>query len=199
MLLTVERYRAITGDTTSTPSEVTARIELAEGELAEVLDRPLAHSARTETLTPTRDGRLWPRATPITVADGWTIDGISLIGPGPLSAPMTWPDQPTSIEVTYSGGWVERTANPAAANAVPACVERDLAVAAYVVGHPTALTSTIPAGATSVRLGDAAVTFGASGASGNVVGDQLRKAWSRRTLGYRYRVVRGVGDTCAAV
>lgn len=182
MLITVATYRAITGDTATPATTVSALVEQAEELLADALDRPLDEASRTEKLLPTRDGWVWPRATPImSVAGEWTIDGEGLwgaFGPG-------WPDLTGRVEVTSTGGWVERTAHPTATNRLPAVIERDLAV----VVHQLATTDTAdyPAGATSVRLGDAAVTFGADGAPRP--GAQVR--WSRSTLAYRYRTARG--------
>lgn len=186
MLITVARYRAITGDSTTVTSAVSALVEEAEGLLVEALERDLAEATRTELLEPTRDGYLWPSCTPITAATGWTINGNGLIGtfgPG-------WPDQTGRVSTTYTGGWVERTANPTATNRLPAYMERDIAFAAYALGHNTAAATPIyPVGATSVRLGDAAVTFGPDGAprpGTDVV------TWSRRTLSWRNRTVRSI-------
>ena len=97
-LVTVARYRAITGDTATTASTVTARIEDAVDLLEEVLDRPLESAERTEALTPTRDGKLWPRAVPVTDPGDYTVDGLALKG-GMFGS--------TTFTVTYTGGWVE--------------------------------------------------------------------------------------------
>lgn len=188
-LLTEARYRAITGDTTTAASAVEDAIEEAEAILADALQRELAEDERTEKLVPTRDGYLWPSCTPITVATGYMIDGYGLAG----SFGPAWPDETGRVEVTYTGGWVERTANPSVTNRLPVCIERDLAYAAasIIVAEPVTTTSPYPVGATSVRLGDAAVIFGADGAprrgSDTVV-------WSRRTLAYRARTIRGAGS-----
>ena len=181
-LVTVDRYRAITGDQATEGATVTARIERAVELLEDALDRPLASTERTERLYATRDGRLWPRATPITAAPGWEIDAdaMSLYGVfGPV-----WPGLDGSVSATYTGGWVERTANPSATNRLPACIEEDLAFAARQLGQTA--QPPIPAGATSVALGDARVTFGPRGAPMSRTGIR----WSARTLGYRYRVER---------
>ena len=66
MLVTVARYRAITGDNATPAVTVSAKIELAQELLADALDRELEEAERTETLWPTRDGYLWPSCTPIT-------------------------------------------------------------------------------------------------------------------------------------
>lgn len=180
MLITVERYRAITGDQESSAELVSARIEEATDELAEVLGRPLELAERTETLYPTRDGMLWPRATPIVAAPGWAIDGYGLRG----GASFLFGVPTAGTSVTYTGGWT--------ADTVPACIARDLCQAAKVLGEVDVPGLAAPPGATSVRVGDVAVTFGEGGAPGSSLDERLRAVWSRRTLAYRYRVERGV-------
>jgi hypothetical protein len=182
-LVTIARYRAITGDTATDAVTASAAIELAEELLADVLDRELASVERTETLWPTRDGYVWPSCVPITVATGYTIDGDGLVGVlGPA-----WPDITGSVDVTYTGGWVERTANPTAPNRLPSYLERDLAFAARALVAPE--VAQYPAGATSVSLGDASVSFGPDGAP--APGSGVR--WSRATLRHRSRTTRGAG------
>lgn len=189
MLVTIERYRAITGDRANQDVAVTAAIEQAEEELADDLGRPLAEGAYSEYMVPTRDGMLWPKATPIVTAEGYSIvDGVGL-----CRSYGVWSSGPATI--AYTGGWVERTANPTAPNRLPTCIEEDLAWRARAIVCPDADgidLSEIPAGATSVRLGDAAVGFGGSGAPARARSEAGPPRWSRRTLAYRHRVVRGV-------
>jgi hypothetical protein len=189
MLVTVARYRAITGDYSTQASAVSAAIERAEEDLTEVLERPLAEAERTERMTPTRDGWLWPKATPIVVATDHTINGLGL---EPAWSSSSWPCR-DAVDVTYTGGWVERTANPSAPNRLPLCIEEDLAWRARAIVCPDADgidLFQIPAGATSVRLGDAAVSFAGTGTPGAARSEAGGRRWSRRTLGYRYRVTR---------
>lgn len=185
MLVSVSRYQAITGDTTTAASAVSALIEEATEELEEVLQRPLEADERTERMIPTRDGYLWPKATPLATATGYTIDGHGLIGARPFDilVPGYPLHQPAGVDVTYTGGWT--------ADTVPRCIARDIALAAYVLGHPNAVGIAAPVGAKSVSVGDQSVTW-ATTAPGNAAADQLAGVWSRRTLAYRYRVERGV-------
>lgn len=184
-LLTVARYRAITGDVDTTEAAVTARVELAVDRLEDALDRPLESAELTETLTPTRDGKLWPRATPVTDPGDYTVDGLAL----KWATPGVDMFGSTTVDVTYTGGWVERSANPNATNRLPACIEEDLAWAAWALLHPDpGRESPVPTGARSVQLGDVGVTFGPNGAPPP---NRSGITWSRRTLGYRYRVPRG--------
>lgn len=189
MLVTIDRYRAITGDQATAALTVTARIDEAVELLEDDLQRWLPAEERTEVMQPTRDGSLWPKAIPVSAVAtaGWSVDGNRLYGAFPL-APFSLVD-PTirGVSITYTGGWVERTADPAAANALPACIERDLAWAAYTLGQTSHLraATTVPAGATAVALGDASVSFGPGGATSRAPGAG-NYSWSRRTLGYRY-------------
>ena len=182
MLLTVASYQAITGDTASSDGAVTAKIERATDLLEDALERPLAQAERTETMRPDRAGRLHPLAVPIVTATGWTIDGNTLIAGG------LWPDESGNIDVVYTGGWVERTANPTATNRFPAYVEADLAWAVYTLLFPPTPTSITP-GATSASLGDAAVSFGPDGPPRPGL-TAIR--WSRQTLKHRHQLAYGM-------
>ena len=185
-LVTPERYAAVTTDEDSDPTDVADALAEAVEALEELLDRPLEHDERTERLHATRDGRLWPRATPITDGGDYQVDGES------LRSSATWPFDPLAIggtseagvEVTYSGGFVERTDNPDATNRLPGYIERDLCFAAYRLRHAVAPTSDTPQGATSVSVGDVSVTYGPQGAPGRQ--DALEDVWSKKTLSWRY-------------
>ncbi len=190
-MITPERYQQITGDHTSADAEVNRCIADAVAELEEYLDRPLAEAERTESMRPDRHGNLWPRATPIIEAEGYEIDGLALVGSSPFGPGWDFLDPSTGVEVTYTGGWADQTAedfDAEADNQLPFCIVRDLAWAAYRLARPSlaAQATTVPTGANSVRLGDAAVTFGPGGAS--ATGDS-RGWWSPRTRGYRYAPV----------
>lgn len=176
-MITAARYAEITGDTASAAVTVTARVEEAQELLEEYLDRPLASVERTETLYPDRRGRLWPKATPITDGGDYEVEGLALLSSAPLGYPsLINPDG--GVAVTYTGGWTAGT--------LPGCIERDLARATYRLLHPSSLGSEVPVGATSVRLGDAAVSYGPGGAKG--AGD-TDAWWSKRTRSYRYAPV----------
>lgn len=187
-LVTIARYRALTGDAAGTDPAVSAAIEDATHRLEERLDRPLCEASRTEPVYADRCARVYPHAIPITAAPGYTIDGYSLIGfwPWPqfdLIGPNTTP------VITYTGGWVERSANPTASNRLPTFMEDDIAWAAYALLHPTtADDAAYPVGATSVTLGDASVSFGPGGAPPP---NRTGIRWSRQTLQYRYERVAG--------
>ena len=65
MIVTVARYRAITGDSATADATVSAKLELAREKLEDDLGRSLEHDTYTETLWPTRDGYVWPSVVPI--------------------------------------------------------------------------------------------------------------------------------------
>lgn len=180
-MITAARYAEITGDTSTAASAVSARIEDAVELLEDYLDRPLALGEVTENLVPDRWGRLWPRATPITDGGDYAVDGLALQS----AAPFGWPSflgTAATVSVTYTGGWTDET--------LPTCIERDLAWATYRLLHPSAVAelSSLPAGATSARLGDAALTWGAGGAGATAPQD-TNAWWSKRTRSYRYAPV----------
>jgi hypothetical protein len=179
-MITAARYAEITGDTTTAASAVSARIEDAVELLEDYLDRPLSEDERTESLIPDRWGRLWPRATPISDGGDYAVDGLAL----QASAPFGWPSivsASAALSVTYTGGWTSDT--------LPTCIERDLAWATYRLLHPEAVASltAIPAGVSSARLGDAALTWG--GSAGLAAAGDTAAWWSKRTRSYRYAPV----------
>jgi hypothetical protein len=180
MIVLVATYQRITGDTETDPAVASARIEEAVDALEDELARPLAQSERTERMWADRAGWFWPRATPIVEAEGYTVDGHGLIG---APAHLSW-TYGTGVDVTYTGGWLERTANEGPF-ALPACIERDICYAADALGTLPQFGQAELVGAQSVRVGDVSVTHGAGGAP--PIGDRLRGVWSRQTLRYRYR------------
>lgn len=190
-MITVDRYRALTGDTTSGDVEATDAITDATGLLEEFLDRPLTYGERTEAMRPDRTGRLWPKATPVaTVDDGYTIDGLAVTSGSTFFPVPSFVGTVTSIEVTYTGGWADARLDEEDQEgpALPTCLQRDLASVAYRLLHPTITTAAgIVPGANSVRLGDAAVSGPRLDA-----GDNTDAWWSRRTRGYRWTGPLGV-------
>lgn len=179
-LVTVERYRIITGDQASASALADDALTQAVGLLEDTLQRPLEEGEITERLAPGSDGTLYPTVTPIVSAEGYSIYGSTIMG-GPFFTPGFIATDPR-VSVTYVGGYVERTANPTAANRLPAHVERDLCWAANRLLTPatSAALAAVPAGVKSASVGDASITYGDAGAPrvGNVVAD----VWSRETL-----------------
>lgn len=190
-MITYARYVEVTGDSVTASARVEDAIEEASQDLAEVLDRPLAFGEFTETLYPDRHGRLWPKAVPIfEVADGYEIDGLAVVGSAPFGSPLAWVGHVSTVSLTYTGGWDDaRDPDPDAPD-LPQCIQRDIAWAAYKITHPNEGIAEVPAGVTSARLGDAALTWGVGGAPG--AGDHSRSWWSKRTRSYRWTGPLGV-------
>lgn len=185
-MITTDRYRLFTGDTSSGEDDVTEALTAAQELLEEFLDRPLEYDERTEHLRPDRQGRLWPRATPIvTVDDGYEIDGLAVIGGTPFFPSLGFLGSASAVEITYSGGWSRPDEETPASTILPTGLQRDLAQATFRLLHPTVATvAGILPGAESVRLGDAAVSGKRLGA-----GENTDAWWSTRTRGYRYQPI----------
>lgn len=175
-MIDANRYRQITGDHTSTDAEIDRCVTDAQALLEEYLGRPLQLAERTEAIVPDRNGMLWPRVTPIVEAEGWTIDGLGLVGTA------VWFGALATTDVTYRGGWERPDAEDPEGPVLPTCIQRDLAGAAYRLAHPqiSTVAGIIP-GAESVRLGDAAVTGKHLGGAEDTNG-----WWSRQTRAYRH-------------
>jgi hypothetical protein len=184
-VITDERYTQITGDTGTVDTDIAQAITDATALLEDYLRRPLAEAERTEAMIPDRAGMLWPKATPILTATGYTIDGLAIRSAGPFGFP-SWIDPDPSISITYTGGWADERVvdfDPAEHdNLLPFTLARDIAFAAYRLLHPTiSQTAGIIGGATSVSLGDASISGAGLG------GESTDGWWSTQTRGYRYR------------
>jgi len=148
MLVTVARYRQLTSDTTTPDADLELALTDAQRLIEEHLRRPLESAQRTETLR--RYGmRIYPTATPVTVAEGFTISGgVALLDTSPVW--NTWGGGNVSeATVTYVGGYT--------ADTLP--VELAAAIAATAQDRVRGSQSAAPYGATSVALGDARVTY----------------------------------------
>lgn len=153
-LVTVDRYLTLTGDQAHGPSEIQDALDDAQVAIEEYLRRPLTSQARTETLRIYRGNRVYPSATPISAATDYDIVGNALVGATADEGPVfitDVSDYPQRATVTYTGGYTAAT--------LPKVLERAIADTAYDALNPSSSSASFPAGATSVRLGDAAVTF----------------------------------------
>lgn len=109
-------YRRLTGDNDTDPGAVAAALEVAEQVVGEELRRPLAAAERTERLR-VRAGRVWPTATPVVSAAGYTIEGAGLVVSGVWDAWSPSSDEQW-VQVTYTGGWTPETIPRAVATEV---------------------------------------------------------------------------------
>ena len=172
LLLTAERYTAITGGTTSAASAVSARLEDAQGLLASALSRPRIDLGEvTETLPLSPRGTATPSVLPVVTPPTGVVYRLGAFEDCPPDN-GPFPTSPYTTTVTYTGGWDDTT--------VPVAVEIDLAWCVWRLLHPS---STTPAGATSIANGDASMSFAAP-SSGSAV-DGI--GWSRLTLRHRRR------------
>lgn len=188
MLVTVSRYRDITGDDSSASADVEDGLVDAQALLEEELRRPLETDTRTErcrVFAEARGPAMYPSATPVTsVSDpsGATIVGHAVLGGTFAEAPpyfLTDPDAFSSI--TYVGGY-----DPAAvtgdADYLPVTLQRAIAWAAKALIDPDSFAP-VPAGATSASVGDVSLTWGPGGspAQGEVrFSPRLVRRWRRR-------------------
>jgi hypothetical protein len=199
-LIEPETYRGVlrgTGglplDTTSSDAAVSGALQEAQ-ELAEsYLNRSLSEGARTETLYLYSDGTVFPSAPPIaSVSDpaGAEVRGNGVFvggwGLSPSSG-VTWASPPQA-EVTYVGGYTSAT--------LPAGLRKALCWAAYDLLHESsglAGLSNLPAGVTSVSVGDVAISAGGSSgrgagtltASSGALSERARKMlrpWRRQSV-----------------
>lgn len=158
--VTVAAYQVRTGDTTSAASSVSAALLEAESLISEDLRRDLPLDTRTESMIIRALGRLYPRAWPITACTSNVIDGRTLLGGMPdMQQFVVMIGVPGYIKpratVTYTGGFDASTLPVALAHAI-----YDLAGAVL-----SRSAVSVPAGATSVSVGDVSISF-ASGDEG---------------------------------
>ncbi len=193
LLVLQAAYERITGDVASAEADVTAALDEAQALLEDQLGRELASKVRLERMYPDTSGRVYPHVTPVTVPPpGLLIDGDTLYSIGPFPQVPSFIFEGNWADLTYTGGYVERSANPTASNRLPEHVERDLCWCAFRILRPAqfAALAGMPAGASRVVLGDAQVAFGNKGQPGEVrIGSDgvTDPVWSKATLRLRRR------------
>jgi hypothetical protein len=180
--VTVAGYRLRTGDNTSDGGAVSGSLVEAESLMEEELRRELPSESRSEAMIiHDCDGRMYPKAWPITVCTTNTIDGRTLLGGSPdLGTWLGLIDTDYSVTrratITYTGGFTAATLPVTLAHAI-----YDLARALVADASP------IPVGATSVSVGDVSVSYGSPSSSGGI--DALVPGLGARVAKYRNRWV----------
>jgi hypothetical protein len=153
-LVSVDRYRQLTGDTTTISGEVSDALDVALSKVQDYLKRSLVLDEYTELLPITRY-KVYPTHTPVVSADDFTVRGNSL-----FIGYDSWDlfSEGNLAEVTYTGGYDAET--------VPLTIVDAICKAAYreLQGRQTT-TTTVPEGVTSVAVGDVRVTYGSSSSS----------------------------------
>jgi hypothetical protein len=187
LVCSVERYRTITGDIASATGEVESAITDAQALLEDALGRQVGYGTRTERLLVLADpisGAPFtrPSVAPVHSATDGTVDGDLVRAVTPASSPGVDMTTRPYVDLTYVGGWDRDITDRTDTRTVPACIERDVAMAAKTLLDRS--TTTFPEGATSVANGDVKVTFGGSGAPGASAPDWSRQTmrWARRRL-----------------
>lgn len=176
-LVTIAKYRSVTGDETSATGTLQPALDDAEDLLEEFLRRPL-HFDGTERLRLYDEARgsvAYPSAVPIIDAADYTIAGHGLIGASPTGGPFDQSD-PAYAEIAYEGGWTEAT--------LPESIARDVSWAAYSLMRPGS-GAAVPVGASAASVGDASVSFGAGGAPARA---ESGVEWSRATRRWKRRL-----------
>lgn len=178
-LVTPARYIAITRDTNTSAEDIAAELAAAQELVEAETGRPVESAERTERMRirygrSFPGGRVYPAATPVTVAADHTIVGTTALdGASPDAGIFDRTDEDYAT-VTYTGGYTAET--------VPADLERVIARAAYRLLNADL---SLPVGATSVRLGDAAVTYDGATSAGTPFDDMDRavlRRYRRRTI-----------------
>lgn len=162
-LLSVPRYREITGDTdTATARAETACVD-AQGLLEDFLGRPLEQATYTHRLILESDGNVYPFVTPvISTAAGYTVINsvvygaipamVPFIGLGPTSVPYY-------VDLEYTAGFDPAETDSSVAGFLPRYIERDLAWAANALLHNAAQVAAMSPEAKSMTLGDASIAY----------------------------------------
>lgn len=188
MLLTTSYYRDLTGDTASPDAAVASAASAAQDLLEADLARSgyLESEERSEVCLLYPDGTLYPTATPITAIDGgYTVVDDTVYGAVPDVVEFTGlidtTREPKRATITYTGGYTTATC--------PEPVLQDLAWATYAIlngtSSKTSAATSATAGASSVRLGDVAITWPAGALPSNP--SRLGLAWSEATWRLRNR------------
>lgn len=187
-VVTIARYRDITGDETSASAVIEDALVDAQALLEEDLRRPLGTGTRTERcriFAEARGAAVYPAATPIASVSspsGTSIVGHAVLGGTPLTGPPYFLTDPDGFAtVTYVGGY-DPTAVAGDADYLPVTLQRAIAWAAKAIIDPDAFAP-VPAGATSASVGDVSLTWGPGGspAQGEVTfSPSLVRRWRRR-------------------
>lgn len=158
-LVSMHIYQMVTTDRTSGVSAVVEALNDALTLIEERLDRTLPHGEHTETLRVSSTGMVYPKGSPITAVSDPAVSATSIQGAGVLVGSVdlypavNWSDSlPAAVTLTYTGGYTIDGAG--GTTKLPIKLRNAICRAAYNVLHATPLVG-VPAGATSVHVGDA--------------------------------------------
>lgn len=176
-LVTVDEYRRITRDETTDESVVEANLDEALKLVEDELDRILTHGEYTELLPVSNMGRVYPKAVPLTevaasasygILDTYTIGSVgrSLLSDFDMVIESSGDygyDYARDVgmgqyqTVTYRGAFTHAT--------LPPGLRRVLCHVAFALENGG--SSSIPAGAQSVSVGDVSIAFRGDANSGS--------------------------------
>jgi hypothetical protein len=200
-LVTLDTYRRLTHDSTTSDEDVEAALDDAQSLIEDILRRFLTSQEYTEELYVESTGydsisaisngvlgtgRVYPAQTPITsVPDGYTIVGDAVVVTSTVNGVGDYPgpflDEPYNlvpISLTYTGGWT--------AENLPVTLRRSICEVAFGLVQPI---NAALLGATSVKLGDAAISYGPDGPTNSVAGDFMQPATARRIKKWQRRFI----------
>jgi hypothetical protein len=167
-----DTYRRLARDTKTAQGDATDAIEDATDQLEDFLQRKIRLGTYTERLRIYYDelatgvfgpaGTVFPSATPITDISALgqgpyiTTDGLAIKSVNPDTDQVGLFGVSSAFDrwatVTYTGGW--------ATDACPMTLQRHICLLARAMCSTLVPTIAVPDGATSVRVGDVAMTFG---------------------------------------
>jgi len=170
-------YRRLSGDRDSYDGDVEAALADAQNLLESRTSRFFDKGDYTEELVVSSSGWVYPSAYPIYFVagqDASVIDGASVRAWGlSNTSGYNWDDQTVKVIVSYNGGYENETA--------PYELKQLIVDIANKIAVPQ--TTEAPRGATSVRSGNVAVTYGGAGAGREVLLDagimKRISAWRR--------------------
>lgn len=140
-MITSAHYTAITGE--AAPADFLTLRDRVVARLESALGRKLTKATRTETLACFSDGLVYPSATPVLDATGYSFDA-DAIHTGRRSGPGR-------VTVTYTGGYGTHNSTASATNVpCPENLATAIAFAVRTLAAPQA--APVPAGVTSLNI-----------------------------------------------
>jgi hypothetical protein len=176
-------YTAVTGDTFTPQAAAEANIRRAQNKAQDLCERTFELGTYTETLE-VIDGKVWPRAYPVSVVDQGTIDGdrqsvtIAQSFSDPIPPIALLGTQRQFVTLTYTGGFA-----PVADPWLPGMVPTDLVDVVCELAARYSLpanTVAVPAGVSNVAVNGQSYGGAALGGSSAVpvaIRNSLKPYW----------------------
>lgn len=142
-ICSVEVYRALTGDLESYDGDVADMLVRVQGVVEGRTRRHFDSGTYTETLPVLADGKVYPSAVPLVSATGYSA---TQVGPTWIQVGISDSWRGDEVTVTYIGGYDE--------DAMPPELQLLVAQIARRLLPASVPAAAVPAGATSVKVGD---------------------------------------------